>query len=100
MPNTLSGWISALVTLGCIILAAWSFSLGSGLRTLRAEVSEQQANAAKGQALGKVNDTLIQMMARLAAETNDPALTGLLSANGVTFRLTPADQTPANGDAQ
>ena len=93
-------WLCASAAIGCAVFAIWSFILGMEVRSLRAEVTEKRTELAKGQTFTRVNKGLIELLARAAAQTDDAAITELLKANGVTFKVrrdgaaVPAPETP------
>lgn len=64
-------------------------------RTLQAEVDTAQASLQRAQAFVNVNNGLIQLLAKAAAERNDPAIRDLLARNGVTFKLSAAPAAAA-----
>ncbi|MGI4880223.1 MAG: hypothetical protein ACRYG4_22365 [Janthinobacterium lividum] len=65
---------------------------------LQAAVAQGQTQIAKAQALANVDNELVGLLAKAAAENHDDAIRGLLAQNGVTFKAGPAPGvTPATG---
>ena len=62
--------------------------------SLQHAAAEGQTKTASAQAAANVNASLIRMLAKSAAENNDPAIKALLARNGITFREAPG-ATPA-----
>jgi hypothetical protein len=67
-------------------------------RSTQAELAETQAKLGKIQTLANINNSLIQLLAKSAAENHDQALRDLLLRNGVTFR-DPAGPVPSAAPA-
>ena len=63
---------------------------------LQRAAAEGQAKAASAQTAANVNSSLIRMLAKSAAENNDPAIKTLLAQNGITFKETPGATPPAS----
>jgi cell division protein FtsB len=59
-------------------------------RTLQAQVADGQAKLAKAQAMANLDNSLVQLMAKTAADKDDRAIRDLLARNGVTFKAPPA----------
>ena len=62
--------------------------VGALNRSLQAEVAAGQARIANAQAAANVNNTLIRLLAKAAAEKKDEQIRALLSQNGISFRQT------------
>lgn len=92
------GWRGpAQLALGVIGLAAALMLVVTGALnlSLQAEVNAGQAKVANAQAAANVNATLIRLLAKSAAETNDAQLRTLLANNGITFRSASAPAAAA-----
>jgi hypothetical protein len=74
-----------------LLLAVLNVTGAQRNRALQMEVDSEQAKVARGQTFANLNNNLIQLLARTAAEQNDPAIRDLLAKNGVTFQV----QAPA-----
>lgn len=103
MPAWL-GRTAALLGLVALALAVWSAVLGVDNRALGKTVGEQQGTVARAQTLAQVNNALIQLISRTAAQTDDAELASLLAKNGVTFqtpsRAPGAPQPDANPNSR
>lgn len=86
-------FLRAILGLAAIVLAVLNVTGAQRNRALQAEIEAQQAAVQRGQTFANLNNSLIQLLARTAAEQNDPALRTLLSDNGVTFQVQ-APQVP------
>ena len=84
--------IAVLLGALALLLAIVTVAQSARNRTLQAEVTEGQAKLAKAQALANLDNSLVQLMAKTAADKDDRAIRDLLARNGVTFRAPP---TPA-----
>jgi hypothetical protein len=80
------------VILGAValILAILSVVQSARNRSLQAQVAEGQAKLAKAQTMANLDTSLVQLMAKTAADKNDGAIRDLLARNGVTFKAPPA----------
>jgi len=74
-----------------LLLAVLNVAGAQRNRGLQATVDAQQANVVRGQTFANLNNNLVQLLAKTAAEQNDAALRQLLANNGVTFQV----QAPA-----
>ena len=89
-PSPAGGRLRALnFALGLLALVlALAVAGGQMLnRTLEQSVESDRAAMTKGQALANINNGLIRLMAKTAAEKNDAELRDLLARNGVTFKV-------------
>ncbi|WP_152417373.1 hypothetical protein [Sandarakinorhabdus sp. AAP62] len=81
-----------------LVLALLNVAGAQRNRALQSEVEEGQQALVRGQTFANVNNSLIQLLAKTAAERNDPALRELLARNGITFQVSapaqPAAATP------
>jgi hypothetical protein len=76
-----------------LVLAILNVAGAQRNRALQADVNTAQAALQRGQAFANVNNSLIQLLAKTAAERNDPALRDLLARNGVTFQVSSGPAT-------
>lgn len=87
------------LVLGVIALLAATVLvvMGAVNRSLQAQVAAGQAKIAGAQAAANVNNSLIRLLAKSAAETGDTQIRALLARNGITFRQAPSGSaaTPA-----
>jgi hypothetical protein len=90
-----------LAALGAVALALaiWLSVTISSVRSLSAETQNLSAQVSRGTTLAQVNNNLIQLMARTAAERNDDQLRNLLQSNGVTFKVQPSTKSTAAPDS-
>ncbi len=77
-----------------LVLAITTVILGSGNRGMQQQLAEGQAKVARIQSLANLNNNLIQLMAKAAADNKDGDLRQLLERNGITFKAAPGG-TPA-----
>lgn len=73
-----------------IVAAVMLVAAGALNRSLQSQVAANQAKIASAQAAANVNNNLIRLLAKSAAEDNDADLRALLAQNGITFRQAPA----------
>lgn len=90
MRRTWQTWLRDGLGVVALLLAVLNVAGAQRNRGLQAEVDTAQANLQRGQAFANVNNSLIQLLAKAAAERNDPALRALLARNGVTFKVSAA----------
>ncbi len=69
--------------------------MGQVNRSLQAQVAAGQAKIASAQAAANVNNSLIRLLAKSAAETGDTQIRTLLAQNGITFQQAPGGGTTA-----
>lgn len=96
MPELAFGLCALALLLS--LVGAW---LASSNRSLQTQLLEGQAQVAKSQALVNLDNSLVQMMAKVAVDNNDGDIRRLLAANGVTVKAnTPSAPAPksAGGD--
>ncbi len=91
---------SVAVLLGALalMLAIVTVVQSARNRMLQAEVAEGQAKLAKAQTMANLDNSLVQLMAKTAADKNDGAIRDLLARNGVTFKAPPALAADAETD--
>ncbi|MBK6721019.1 MAG: hypothetical protein IPG62_14355 [Sphingomonadales bacterium] len=85
-------WKPNALALLALVLALANMLQAYLNRGLQAEVLDGQAQLAKAQTLANVDNSLIQLLAKSAAENDDKALRDLLARNGVTFKANAAAQ--------
>jgi hypothetical protein len=83
-------WLRDGLGVLALVLAVLNVAGAQRNRGLQAVVDTAQAAVQRGQAFANVNNSLIQLLAKTAAERNDPALRELLARNGVTFQVSGA----------
>lgn len=90
VQRTWQTWLRDGLGVLALILALLNVVGAQLNRNLQGDVDTAQAALQRGQAFTNVNNSLIQLLAKAAAERNDPALRDLLARNGVTFKLSAA----------
>lgn len=78
-----------------LILAVLSVAGAQRNRSLQSEVEAGQQALVRGQTFANVNNSLIQLLAKTAAERNDQALRDLLARNGITYQVSAPAQPAA-----
>lgn len=72
---------------GGVLLLALVDSVGAQMnRSLQSDVGALQTQLARSRTFLQVDNALVQLLARTAAEKDDGAIRALLARNGVTFR--------------
>ncbi|MBV8593380.1 MAG: hypothetical protein JOZ27_03650 [Caulobacteraceae bacterium] len=74
------GGLALLLAIGTVVQA-------DANRKLQKEATTGQAQIAKAQTFANVDNAVIQLTAKSAADNNDPALRDLLARNGVIFHV-------------
>jgi cell division protein FtsB len=92
-PRSRFDGVAVIFGAAALILAILSVVQSARNRSLQAQVAEGQSKLAKAQALANLDNSLVQLMAKAAADKDDGALRDLLARNGVTFKAPPAPQT-------
>ena len=77
-----------------LVLAVVSVVQSGANQDLQETASANQAQLQKAQTLATVDNNLVQLLAKAAAEGNDSDIRALLAQNGVTFRTRPASAAP------
>ena len=96
-----SGWQKMLrvVPMGLAVLTFVLVIVNGTLflfnQSIQADINQRQQFINQNAALGRVNQALIQSLANLAAANKDDQLAGLLSAQGITYTVTPNATAPA-----
>lgn len=94
MQRSWTNWLRDGLGILALILALLNVAGAQRNRDLQGKVDTAQAALQRGQAFANVNNSLIQLLAKAAAERDDPAIRDLLARNGVTFRLSAAPVVP------
>ena len=82
-------WLRDGLGVLALLLALLNVAGAQRNRSVQAAFDRQQAALQRGQTFANINNSLIQLLAKAAAETNDTAIRDLLARNGVTFQLKP-----------
>ncbi len=94
------GWATALLGGFALALAVVSVVQSAANQDLQQSATAAQAQLQKTQTLSALDNNLVQLLAKTAAEGNDSDIRALLARNGITFRTRPADAAvpapPAN----
>lgn len=93
-PRSRFDGVAVLLGALALLLAIVSVVQSARNRMLQAEVTEGQVKLAKAQTMANLDNSLVQLMAKTAADKNDSALRDLLARNGVTFKTPPAPKPP------
>lgn len=83
-----------------LLLAVATVVLSSGNRNLQATLSEGQSKVARMQTLANLNNSLIQMLAKAAADNNDKNIRQLLANNGITYNVNSAPVASSKDDQE
>ena len=97
MTGGLRDWLGTAATLLgglALVLAVFSVVQSGANRDLQETASANQAQLQKAQTLATIDNNLVQLLAKAAAEGNDSDIRALLARNGVTFRTRSADPAP------
>lgn len=79
-----------------LVLAILAVGFVIANASLQKTAAAGQAKIASAQTAANLNNSLIRMLAKSAAENNDPALKTLLAENGITLsEAKPAAPTPS-----
>ena len=96
-PTSRFDSVAVLLGVLAMILAIATVVQAASNRSLQGKVAAGQAKLAQAQAMANLNNSLIQLMAKTAAEKDDRAIRDLLARNGVTFNSPPAPVADAAG---
>jgi len=85
-----------------LIMAVFMAFESAHNRALQEKVGKERETLARAQTFTNLDNSLVQLLAKTAAEKNDQALRNLLADNGVTFKVEPnaggaAGSAPASG---
>jgi hypothetical protein len=83
----LRAWVHGGIGGVALVLAAVTILGAEGNRIAAAQLDSQRTEAARLQRIAGLNDGLVKLLVKAAAEGNDAELRALLAANGVTFQL-------------
>lgn len=88
-------WLVALLAAVALAAAVTTIFVASGNRELQRDVTRRQQEVNQALQLQPLNNQLIQAVAALSVQRNDPQLAKILSDNGITVQLNaPAGATP------
>lgn len=96
LANVWVGRVAAGLSIVTVVLAIALVALGVQNRALQDQVAAGRQQLARAQTFAGLDNSLVQLLAKTAAEKNDAALKDLLAHNGVTFKVEP---NAANGAA-
>lgn len=82
-------WLGNGLSLIVLILAVFIAFSSAQNRSLQDKVNGERTALAKAQTLAQLDNGLVQLLAKTAAEKNDTAIQALLAQNGITFRVDP-----------
>jgi hypothetical protein len=89
-PRSRVDGVAVILGAVALILAILSVVQSARNRMLQTDVAAGQVKLAKAQTLANLDNSLVQLMAKTAADKDDGALRDLLARNGVTFKAPPA----------
>ena len=92
LPTIGGGLLLVLVVL-CVVVGAYN-------RGLQDRVNAGQARLANAQTEANLDNTLIQLLVKSAAEHDDAGIKSLLSANGISYAPAANSAKPTGGTAQ
>lgn len=93
-------WCLAYASVALLILAGVNVFLQQQNEELRRQISERQAYISKSVQLSDFNSKFVQTLANLAAQSNDQAISDLLTRHGITYtvkKTTPVAEGKAGG---
>ena len=82
-----------LLGLTAMVLAVLGFTQANTNRALQKAVASNQARLERAGTFANLDNSLVQLIAKSAADNKDAALTTLLANNGITFHVAPTAQT-------
>jgi hypothetical protein len=97
-PWPVLGLAQTALGLAALVLAVLIVMQSGENRDLQGKVEATQAQLAKSATFANLDNSLIQLLAKAAVDTNDTAIRDLLGANGVTIQS--KSPTPPTGAAQ
>ena len=83
-------WIGTLLGSLALILAVMGAIQAYANRELQEQAAATQTKLAKAQTFANLDNSLIQLLAKTAADTHDAELRDLLAKNGITFQARPS----------
>lgn len=93
--NTALNWVVALLAGAGLAVAVTTIFVASGNRELQRDVTRRQQEVNQALQLQPLNNQLIQALAALSVQRNDPQLAKILTDNGITVQLNPPATAPA-----
>ena len=87
--------VTAIALIGSVLVLV-NVSIHRANRTLQADVAQRQQFINQSIQLARLNNELIQALAKLSAETEDESIRRLLADEGVTFTVNPPAAQPTN----
>ena len=89
MQEKIPYWASVFFSVAALVLLIVNISFANANRAMQLDVAKRQNTIAGGQALGQLNQGLIQAMAQAALKNGNLPLRDLLSAQGITLKSEP-----------
>ncbi len=92
-------WTTTVLAIIALILAIVMTVVGAQNRGLQDKLAAGRVDLAKAQTFATLDNSLVQLLAKTAAEKDDASLKDLLASNGVTFKVEPSSTsggTPAS----
>lgn len=86
-PSTALNWLVALLAGAGLAIAVTTIFVASGNRELQRDVARRQQEVNQALQLQPLNNQLIQALAALSVQRNDPQLAKILTDNGITVQL-------------
>jgi hypothetical protein len=85
--STALNWLVALLAGAGLAIAVTTIFVASGNRELQRDVARRQQEVNQALQLQPLNNQLIQALAALSVQRNDPQLAKILTDNGITVQL-------------
>ncbi|MDR3423699.1 MAG: hypothetical protein P4M13_01285 [Alphaproteobacteria bacterium] len=95
MSEKVPYWASVLFSAVALVLLVVNISISNANRAQQTEVAARQNAISGGQALGQLNQSLVQAMAEAAVKNNDLQLRDLLSSQGIKLKSEPVAEKSA-----
>ena len=93
-PATLLDRLPTIGGVLLLVLVLVTVSVAAYNRSLQAEVSTSQARLANAQTAANLDNTLIRMLAKAAADHGDGQIKAMLASNGITYSQASAKADP------
>lgn len=93
--STVLNWIVALLAATGLAIVVTTIFVASGNRDLQREVARRQQEVNQALQLQPLNNQLIQALAAMSVQRNDPQLSKVLTDNGITVQLNAPAGAPA-----
>jgi hypothetical protein len=93
--GTALNWVVALLAGAGLAVAVTTIFVASGNRELQRDVTRRQQEVNQALQLQPLNNQLIQALAALSVQRNDPQLAKILTDNGITVQLNAPAAAPA-----